>query len=82
VHEFFEGRSVIFVVGEHRKSDFLPSWVELFGIIDAFVRTLEFFDLLKQLRFGLDMSEHLLTHEHLKEDQACAPDVAFLIILL
>jgi hypothetical protein len=47
VHEFFEGRSIILVVGKHGEGDFLPSWVELFGIVDAFVGTLELFDLLK-----------------------------------
>ena len=56
--------------------------MELLGVADAFVWIFELFDLLDELGLGLDVGEHLLADQHLVEDQAHAPDVALLVVLL
>lgn len=55
--------------------------MQLLGIADAFIWIFELFDLLNELGLCLDVGEHLLTNQHLIENQASAPNVAFLVIL-
>ena len=45
--KFLEGRSIVFIVGEHHECDFFPGGVEFFGVLDLLVGTLELLDFLK-----------------------------------
>ena len=45
--EFFEGGSIVFIVGKHHEGNFFPGGVEFFWILDLLVGTLELLDFLK-----------------------------------
>ena len=45
--EFFEGGSIVFIVGKHHEGDFFPGGVKFFGILDLLVGTLKLLDFLK-----------------------------------
>ena len=56
--------------------------MQLFRVLDLLVGVFELFDLLKQLRLGLDVGKHFSTDQHLIQDQACTPYITFLVVLL
>jgi hypothetical protein len=54
--------------------------MECFGVVEFGLACVELLYFGEELLFGFDFLEKLVAGEHLVQDQACAPDVAFFVV--
>jgi hypothetical protein len=75
-----ETGTFLVVVRQHAQGDVLPFGMECFGVVEFGFARVELLDFCEELLFGFDFLEKLVAGEHLVQDQACAPDVAFFVV--